>query len=225
MQLDTRPRDRHDYQTETSYQLRTPTHQTTYLLPKSSQPFQDLNNNKNRWGWNKSTCCTAWWLCAVAYPMTSGTKCAEQPAMRCDMYVKLHARTCRGKSLGSGITQFWVEQKTNIIANNSWNNDNISSHSWSQTNRLNFSYNSNKTRAVQDYDLYLIHYDYFELLWLHYDSQHILSSLITVEYNTIWLWIQYDVVVIFNHNNNILKCHRNAQFWCCSGLYVPYLVM
>ena len=40
-------------------------------------------------------------------------------------------------------------------------------------------------RAVQDYDLYLIRYDYFELLRLYYDSPHILSSLITVEYNTI----------------------------------------
>ena len=37
------------------------------------------------------------------------------------------------------------------------------------------------------------------------DSPHILSSLITVEYDTIWLQIQYDTVVIFNHNNNILK--------------------
>jgi hypothetical protein len=40
-------------------------------------------------------------------------------------------------------------------------------------------------RAVQDYDLYLIHYDYFELLRLYHDSLHIQSSLITVEYNTI----------------------------------------
>ena len=81
------------------------------------------------------------------------------------------------------------------------------------------------SRAVQDYDLYLICYDYFELLWLYYHSPHILSSLITVEYDTIWLRIQYDTVVIFNHNNNILKCHRSAQFWYRSDLYVPYLVM
>jgi hypothetical protein len=73
------------------------------------------------------------------------------------------------------------------------------------------------SRAVQDYDLYLIHYDYFELLWLHYDSLRILNSLITVEYDMIWLRIQYDTVVIFNHNNNVLKCHRNAQFWCHSS--------
>ena len=80
-------------------------------------------------------------------------------------------------------------------------------------------------RAVQDYDLYLIRYDYFELLWLYYDTPHILSSLTTVEYDTIWLRIQYDMVVVFNHNNNIHKCHRSAQFWCRSDLYVPYLVM
>ena len=72
-------------------------------------------------------------------------------------------------------------------------------------------------RAVQDYDLYLICYDYFELLWLQYDWLHILSSFIAVEYDTIWLRIQYDTVVIFNHNNNILKCHWNAQIWCHSG--------
>ena len=70
------------------------------------------------------------------------------------------------------------------------------------------------------YDLYLIHYDYFELLRLYYNSLHILSSLIAVEYDTIWLQIQYDMVVVFNHNNNILKCHRSAQFWCRSDLYV-----
>ena len=58
---------------------------------------------------------------------------------------------------------------------------------------------------------------YFELLRLQYNSLHILSSLITVEYDTIWLRIQYDLVVIFNHNNNILKCHQNAQIWYHSG--------
>ena len=41
------------------------------------------------------------------------------------------------------------------------------------------------SRPVQDYGWYLIHYDYFELLRLYYHSPHILSSLITVEYNTI----------------------------------------
>ena len=57
------------------------------------------------------------------------------------------------------------------------------------------------------------------------DSPHILSSLITVKYDTIWLRIQYDTVVVFNHNNNILKCHWSAQFWCHSDLYVSYSVM
>ena len=37
-------------------------------------------------------------------------------------------------------------------------------------------------RAFQDYDLYLIHYDYFELVRLQDNSLCILSSLITVEY-------------------------------------------
>jgi len=36
--------------------------------------------------------------------------------------------------------------------------------------------------------------------------------------------VQYDTVVVFNHNNNVLRCHQDAQFWCCSGLHVPYLV-
>ena len=51
-----------------------------------------------------------------------------------------------------------------------------------RTGRSEFKF---RGRAVQDYDLYLIRYDYFELLRLYYDSPHILSSLITVEYNTI----------------------------------------
>lgn len=48
-------------------------------------------------------------------------------------------------------------------------------------------------------------------------SLYILSFFITVEYGTIWLWIQYDIMVIFNYYNNILKCYQNAQMWCCSG--------
>ena len=70
-------------------------------------------------------------------------------------------------------------------------------------------------KAVHNYDLYSIRYDYFELLWLQYDSLHILSYLITVEYDMILLWIQYNTVAIFNHNHNVFKMHDVDAFLVC----------
>jgi len=55
------------------------------------------------------------------------------------------------------------------------------------------------SKAVQDYDSYSVHIDYFEILWLQYTSEHILNHLSTVDYNMIWLWLQYNTVVVFNH--------------------------
>jgi len=50
------------------------------------------------------------------------------------------------------------------------------------------------TKAVQDYDTYSICINYFEILWLAYSE-----SPITIDYHMIWLWLQYDMAVIFNH--------------------------
>ena len=55
-------------------------------------------------------------------------------------------------------------------------------------------------RAVQDYDLYWICIDYFKRIQSQYAFNHILSDMITVEYDTITLWLQYNMTPIFNHN-------------------------
>jgi len=68
-----------------------------------------------------------------------------------------------------------------------------------------------QARAVQDYDLYLIQYNYFELLWLQYDSPHILSSLITVKYNMIW-W-SYSIIIIMY--SSATKMHNSGTILAC----------
>ena len=55
-------------------------------------------------------------------------------------------------------------------------------------------------RAVQDYDLYWICIDYFKRIQLQYASSRILNNMITVEYDTITLWLQYNMMPVFNHN-------------------------
>jgi hypothetical protein len=57
---------------------------------------------------------------------------------------------------------------------------------------------ANDCKAVQDYDSHSVHIDHFEMLWLQYTSEHILNHLSTVDYNMIWLWLQYNIVVV-NH--------------------------
>ena len=69
-----------------------------------------------------------------------------------------------------------------------------------------------KIRAVQDYDLYWIHIDYFKRIWLQYASSHILSNMITVEYDTITLWLQYNMMPVFNHN---IIGHLGIWFGTC----------
>ena len=54
--------------------------------------------------------------------------------------------------------------------------------------------------TVQDYDLYWIHIDYSKRMWLQYAFNCILSDIITVEYDTITLWLQYNMTPVFNHN-------------------------
>ena len=44
-----------------------------------------------------------------------------------------------------------------------------------------------KGRAVQDYNLYWIHIDYFKKIQLQYVSDHIFSIIVIVEYDIITL--------------------------------------
>ena len=69
-------------------------------------------------------------------------------------------------------------------------------------------------RAVQDYDLYWIHIDYFKRIQLQYASSCILSNMITVEYDTITLWLQYNMMCIFNHN--VIVC-LSIRFGTCQS--------
>ena len=68
------------------------------------------------------------------------------------------------------------------------------------------------SRAVPDYDLYWICIDYFKRIWLQYAFSHILSNLITVEYDMITLWLQYNMMPIFNHN---IIGHFGIRFGTC----------
>jgi hypothetical protein len=77
--------------------------------------------------------------------------------------------------------------------------------------KATFDRSFTSSRAVQDYDLYSIHYDHFELLWLQYDSLHILSSLITVEYNIIW-WLYLIIIILYS---SATKMHNSGTVPAC----------